>query len=1534
MSIDIAASLNERQRNALLSYYLGQYIPASGNEDLVNLVQTPEDVYEYLLIDPLVSNAVPTSRVAQAMSSIQQYINGITMNMEPGYQTQYLDQDNITNWKEGLSQYDIWAGEVELDTYPENYIDPTLRQSQTAYFKDLITDLNQNTINSDTAQQAVMNYLNKFEQVANLTIVSGYLDSTDQTNGVYYFLGKSTTSPVQYYWRSFDMSKNVDNVVSTDAWSEWYPMNTAINEDAVQGIPRLTYFNNRLYLLWFEKVKAGTVGQGEDSKTYDAITAYSSYCDFSNNWSSPYALMSINNQSIVADDTVEFYYADLFNADSKLCTICMYDESNENLTLSLYVADESAKQASTEGYSDFTLNIDYWFNITQVQSKTDASSATPLANYQYYYMTKSGEDKTKESQLRVQSNFSFGLYGIKKVTLLTDNGHDDFGGTSQFPTLSSSNFTLTSSGEKSLSVNVTIPKSFNSSDFTTYSYKDITLYNELFLDQDIAGKISFDMIPAQLIFKNINLTLTNFSVYSTSGFYIPGAMLLHYQPGSPEYVIDKIEFDEEYTIEVDENSTIEDVYFNGVYPSTGSVYFSLNYVSDNNLQHGFVLTQNLDLSKATTNTTPWTFKVFESSSANSWGVGTNLISDSQTNYFADNSSSWSFTISDFSSDEIDSGSIVHYISFGYTDAANHTIHQEYKIDIQQSSDVPVTPYISTSTDTGLGAAIYINFNGNKFQDAVTINPVRLNTLFAKELINKASASMQALLNWNTQLTLEPGMTDDTAVPMDFSGANGIYFWELFFYMPYLVAWRLSQEEEYSDALGWYNYIFDPAARGRDNSSDIRQQYPEPDYWSVRPLVENASTSLKSSAVWLTTDPDALASAYPVHYRKAVFMAYVSTLMAAADASYRLLTNDGLSLARLQYGQVKDLLGIRPDTVIVNHWAPETLAELADTTQNNVALLNYEQQVTPLPAFPGKLSVAADVAISDSFMAPVNSQLLGYWNTLDSRLYNLRHQLTIDGLPMTVPLYAPPVNPTVLMAQSVQGGSLIGTSSGMTVTVPPYRFTTMLQSARAAVSTLSQFGQTLLSYYERKDATGLQELDAQLALDISAYTLTLGQNAVDALDQDKTVLEASRSMALQRYDHYFGLYTNGVSAGETSAMVLRDSASASMTAASPLLTAGMAMRTIPNIFGLADGGEDIGAPTLAAGIVLQLTGDITGLAAQQTEISESYRRRSEEWQFQYQQAQSEVDTLNAQLNALAVRRQGAVTSLQLAQAQQDNLKSTLNFLTTRFAQSSLYNWLTGQLSALYYQAYDAVLSLCLSAQACWQYEMGDMTSTFIQTGAWNDSYHGLLVGETLALNLQQLESAWLSRNARRMELTKTISLKQLDSDAFTSLVTDGTTTFSLNESLFDNDYPGHYLRQIKFVTVSLPALVGPYQDVRMTLTQSGSRTLLKADIDGVNYLNDSTKGSASNIVTNLRASQQIAVSQGMNDSGMFMLNFGDERYLPFEGTGAISDWQISFPNATSAEQQALLQSLNDVIIQVHYTAVYGGSTFEQAVSGTL
>jgi hypothetical protein len=51
--------------------------------------------------------------------------------------------------------------------------------------------------------------------------------------------------------------------------------------------------------------------------------------------------------------------------------------------------------------------------------------------------------------------------------------------------------------------------------------------------------------------------------------------------------------------------------------------------------------------------------------------------------------------------------------------------------------------------------------------------------------------------------------------------------------------------------------------------------------------------------------------------------------------------------------------------------------------------------------------------------------------------------------------------------------------------------------------------------------------------------------------------------------------------------------------------------------------------------------------------------------------------------------------------------------------------------------------------------------------------------------------------------------------------------------------------------------------------------------------------------------------------MFTLNFDDDRYLPFEGTGAVSRWSLQFSN--HATQQAALDSLTDIIVHVQYTA---------------
>jgi hypothetical protein len=74
--------------------------------------------------------------------------------------------------------------------------------------------------------------------------------------------------------------------------------------------------------------------------------------------------------------------------------------------------------------------------------------------------------------------------------------------------------------------------------------------------------------------------------------------------------------------------------------------------------------------------------------------------------------------------------------------------------------------------------------------------------------------------------------------------------------------------------------------------------------------------------------------------------------------------------------------------------------------------------------------------------------------------------------------------------------------------------------------------------------------------------------------------------------------------------------------------------------------------------------------------------------------------------------------------------------------------------------------------------------------------------------------------------------------------------------------------------------------------------------------------------NFAASQSIATTTGQNDSGLFEVNFDDARYLPFEGAGLISTWEIDMPLDCNAFD---FETIADVIINLRYTARYGGDT---------
>jgi hypothetical protein len=76
----------------------------------------------------------------------------------------------------------------------------------------------------------------------------------------------------------------------------------------------------------------------------------------------------------------------------------------------------------------------------------------------------------------------------------------------------------------------------------------------------------------------------------------------------------------------------------------------------------------------------------------------------------------------------------------------------------------------------------------------------------------------------------------------------------------------------------------------------------------------------------------------------------------------------------------------------------------------------------------------------------------------------------------------------------------------------------------------------------------------------------------------------------------------------------------------------------------------------------------------------------------------------------------------------------------------------------------------------------------------------------------MEKAYTERNARALQIEKTISLGALDSLALRDLIETGECAFALSEKLFYDDYPGHYARKISTLSVSIPAITGPYQNL--------------------------------------------------------------------------------------------------------------------------
>ncbi|WP_230581040.1 hypothetical protein [Xenorhabdus bovienii] len=492
---------------------------------------------------------------------------------------------------------------------------------------------------------------------------------------------------------------------------------------------------------------------------------------------------------------------------------------------------------------------------------------------------------------------------------------------------------------------------------------------------------------------------------------------------------------------------------------------------------------------------------------------------------------------------------------------------------------------------------------------------------------------------------------------------------------------------------------------------------------------------------------------------------------------------------------------------------------------------------------------------------------------------------------------------------------------------------MLARARAGVETLIQFGSTLLSLLERKDSLSFEKFQMLQSSDLYRFSIDLQQQEININQASLEVLQVSKKSAQERHEHFKGLYDENISSTEQQVIELQSQSASALLTAQTLRTGAAALDMLPNIYGLAVGGSRWGAALNAAAEMIMIKHQSDSIKADSLNVSESYRRRRQEWEVQYKQAEWEVNSIDQQINVQNLQLTASMKRLAQVEAEQQKSLALLDYFSSRFTNESLYTWMISQLSNLYLQAYDAVSSLCLSAEASLQYEL-DSEQTFIEGSSWNDLYQGLMSGETLKLALQRMESAYVEQNSRLQEITKTISLKALRKTAWESdlatLKQHSLITFNLQESDFAKDYPNLANRRIKSVSVSLPMLIGPYEDICAQLSLGVNTRMVKADIQTMEKLvKEGINADSPYLARSIHPNQQISLSTGINDSGMFTLNFDDERFLPFEGAGVESSWTFGFTNNSQN-----LDSLTDVILHVRYTAKIGSSTFGKAVQKLL
>jgi hypothetical protein len=1408
------------------------------------------DLYAQFLIDAEMNTEMITSRIVQGSAAVQLFMQRALLGLEPAAR---LSEQNIEQWK-WVKNYRVWEANRKVFLYPENWIEPELRDDKSPFFKELEAEFEDGEITSDIAKKAFGNFLDKIRTVAGLDIVGVWRGPSEIIGGLdtLHIFGKTKIMPHKYYYRCCHRKNNIPNV-----WTPWDYIDIDIEGNSVLPV----MLNGHLHLFWAQFKPADDPGENQQTMTQQdmdnkkielPVHQNSTVVDLSLCWTTLIdGKWAEKKQTISFIDTKNPFYAnqdlEADIADSYHFRVKMF--SSEQVQIEVFKTYEEIIIEEVEepiDNSEFQLPPQpikplfpiflKSFKLAKIKGKLKSKMKKQIAQYQAELQAYN-EAKKKAAEEAAAEEAQEPKTRIKTETKII-NGLRAAG-----------IYTIWHDGKVR----------FEKSDI---SYADPIVADPK--ETTFVDNYAASFKPMQSVER------------------MDGTMLMGKTQNNYKMIVANSGF-----LERSSNSKSIADYLN---------------------EPGF------------------------------------LIEDSKTYFFQRS-----------------------YANKYQMEVLSHPIVKEF----QRRLDEGGLPYLMHRDTQALGMAkgqFYgyssYGYRYNYYSDMM------LGYYIAKDWQAWHAGQRAFELSYKPDYSVLPGPYPMDVVDFNYGTPNGNYNWELFFHAPFLIGKQLSANHRYDEALDWFHLIFDPRNKlTRYEQSRIWsfRLSAGAQFWNFLPFFANVD-AVKTISELMDThgvigqmpdaralntliddwknnpfNPHLIARSRIVAYQKAVVMQYLDTLVAWADQKFRQDTLESVNEAIQLYILAAEILGKRPQSIPTTlETSPLSYTQMKQMNMNDFSNVAAKFENSIVKPVNGAKTVPQDAVANTTnqalnigpqmyyFTVPRNEKVMGYWDLLDDRLFKIRNGMNIEGVKRQLSLFAPPIDPAMLVRAAAAGIDIGAALSDMFAPVPKYRFTFMVQKAIDLCNTVQSMGGAVLSALEKKDAEEIAKLRAEHETTLLRLSKEIRRMQIEEAGIAIKGLEKTRETTELRIQHYESLVTEGISKLEQDQLDQMAAATEYSQKANKIRFGSSIVAAMPNILaGISGTG---GSPHATKEVSPREKGlAIAGIAASAYDIKAAgrqnsasraginagYERRMQDWELQKTLAEKELEGIENQILGAQIRKLVAEKELGNLEKQIAQSEEAYQFLRTKYTNRELYQWMLSALSSLYSKNYQLAYDIAKRAEKAYEFELGVTNNPpFIKDGHWDGLRKGLLAGERLMLDLRRMEISYVEKNNRELEITKPVSVLQIDPGAIFKLQETGYCDFYLPEALFDLDFPGHYFRRIRSVSLTIPCVAGPYTSVsaKLTLlTNSMRRTSQANPNNGESYPRDADDAR---FIDQRIGIQGIATSQPNSATGMFDFNFRDERYLPFEGAGVISKWSLELPKEL---RQFDYRSIRDIVLNISYTA---------------